>query len=75
MARVAGKLLDSVLILASAPASGADTRAAIFERLRPPLRPSWRAVSSRARVRSTVSSRSISARLAMTWKKNRPERL
>ena len=34
--------------------------------LRPPLRPSCLATSSPARVRSTVSSRSISARLAMT---------
>ena len=41
--------------------------------LRPPLRPSCLATSSPARVRSTVSSRSISARLAMTWKKKRPD--
>jgi hypothetical protein len=45
----------------------------VIWRLRPPLRPSWRATSRPARVRSIVSSRSISARLAMTWKKKRPE--
>lgn len=34
-------------------------------RLRPPLRPNWRATSRPARVHSMVSSRSISARLAI----------
>lgn len=41
--------------------------------LRPPFRPSCRATSRPARVRSTIRPRSISAKLAMTWKKKRPE--
>ena len=43
-------------------------------RLRHPILPGWRATSSPARVRSTISSLSISARLAIMWKKNRPGR-
>ena len=50
--------------------------AAILEssifRLRPPARPCRRAAPFPARVCSIVRSRSICARLAMTWKKNRP---
>ena len=44
----------------------------VILRGRPPIRPSFLAAPSPARVRSTISSRSICARLAMTWKKNRP---
>ncbi len=39
---------------------------------RPPIRPCARATASPARVRSTISSRSISARAPITWKKKRP---
>ncbi|CSZ26441.1 Uncharacterised protein [Shigella sonnei] len=39
---------------------------------RPPIRPYARAASSPAFVRSTISSRSISARAPITWKKKRP---
>ncbi len=49
------------------------TLVSVICRLRPPVRPSWRATSKPARVRSTISSLSISAKLAMTWKKNLPE--
>ena len=51
--------------------------AAILEsvilRLRPPVRPCRRAASRPAWVLSTVRSRSICARLAITWKKKRPD--
>ncbi|BBV88594.1 Uncharacterised protein [Enterobacter hormaechei] len=39
---------------------------------RPPILPCARATASPARVRSTISSRSISARAPITWKKKRP---
>ena len=47
----------------------------VIWRFRTPTRPSFLATSSTARVRSTVSSRSISARLAITtgdyfWRSN-----
>ena len=38
----------------------------------PPIRPSARAAASPAQVRSTINSRSISARAPITWKKKRP---
>jgi hypothetical protein len=45
----------------------------VISRLRPPTLPSWRATSRPALVRSMVNSLSISANLAMTSKKKRPE--
>ena len=39
---------------------------------RPPIRSCARAASSQAFARSTISSRSISARAPITWKKKRP---
>ena len=42
-----------------------------FGRL-PPIRPCCLAAASPARVRSTISSRSISAKAPITWKKKRP---
>ena len=44
----------------------------VIRRFRPPVRPLSFAARSPACVRSTIRSRSISARLAITWKKNRP---
>lgn len=44
----------------------------VITRRRPPTLPYSLAAAKPARVRSTISSRSISARALMTWKKNRP---
>ena len=48
-----------------------STLPSVITLLRPPTRPSLRAACRPARVRSTLSTRSVSARLAVTWKKKR----
>lgn len=49
-----------------------STTSVVITRWRPPTLPCSLAAANPARVRSTINSRSISARALMTWKKNRP---
>lgn len=49
-----------------------STTSVVITRRRPPTLPCSLAAAKPARVRSTISSRSISARALMTWKKKRP---
>ena len=48
-----------------------STTSSVITRRRPPTLPCSLAAANPARVRSTISSRSISARALMTWKKHR----
>ncbi len=49
-----------------------STTSVVIIRRRPPMRPCSLAAAKPARVRSTISSLSISASALMTWKKKRP---
>ncbi len=49
-----------------------STTSVVITRRRPPTLPCSLAAAKPARVRSTINSRSISARALMTWKKKRP---